>query len=128
MEKIKIRLAVPEDHNFILTSWMKSYLDHGNWIFKPTGKVYFAEAQERIKRHLKGTVLIATTEADENQILGYVVLDATTVHYCYVKNTFRGFKIARALMKKTQGCEFYSQHTTYSKHITKGLTHNPYKF
>jgi len=125
---IKTRPSTAEDHNFILSTWLKSYQAHGNEFYKPSGKVYFKEHQELIKKKLDSCkVDIVTTDEDESQIIGYMVHDADCIHYVYIKNLFRNFKIAKKLVSESTAT-YYSQHTSYSKRISGSLIYNPYRF
>lgn len=125
---IKTRPGTELDYNFILSTWLKSYQAHGNCFYKPPKTIYFKEHQELIKSKLKSCkVDIVTTDEDDSQIIGYMVHDSDCVHFVYIKNLFRGFKIAKKLLATTLA-RYYSQHTSYSKHITGRLEYNPYKF
>ena len=117
---IKTRPGTPEDFNFVLSTWLKSYQAHG--------KIYFKEHQELIKKKLERCkVDIVTTDEDESQIIGYMVHDADCVHYLYIKNLFRNFKIAKKLVSESTAT-YYSQHTSYSKRISGKLVYDPYRF
>lgn len=128
MNNLILRPANETDKNFILSTWLKSYHTHGNEYRKPPSQIYYQEHQELIKKKLETcAVTIATTTDDETQIIGYIVSDSACVHYLYVKNLFRGFKIAKKLLQTT-GAALYSHHTSYSEQLNKGFAYNPYSF
>jgi len=123
-----LRPANESDTNFIVNSWLVSYLDHGNWIARPYRRVYFKEHQDIIKAILyRASVMIATTTEDTTQIIAYIVYDPECVHYLYVKDVFRGFKIAKKLLLLTAS-RYYSQHTLFSNKVNACLSYNPYLF
>lgn len=125
---IKIRPSRPDDINMVLSSWAKSYLYLGNWIYKPSEGLYLKGKDRLIKKLLEtSTILVATTEEDESQILGYIVLDPETVHYCFVKEPFRKFGVGKELMKNATSQSFYSHHTSYTKFIKSDLRYDPTK-
>lgn len=94
------------DHNFILSSWLKSF--HGSkFAGSLAADVYWTAYGETIRRLLADPdikVTVACTTDDADQILGYIVhadsARAPVVHYLYVKQTFRRLGIARQLMNK----------------------------
>ena len=121
------------ERNFILSTWLESYYDelknHGfKGVMYPKDDVFFKGHQYAIKKTLgKSKALICTAPDDDNQILGSVVFDDMAIHYCYVKQPFRKFGIAKKLCSESSA-KLYSHHTKYSRYINKGLTFDPYKF
>lgn len=116
------------DNSFIISSWLNSYLSHGNHHRRPSKTVYYKEHQEIVKKKLDTClVTIATTSEDESQIIGYIVHDSECIHYLYVKGLFRGFKIGSRLLQTTDAPN-YSHHTTSSDDVKKGHKFNPYLF
>lgn len=124
---IVLRPGTEDDLNFLLATWLNCYLASGNWIYRPSKKVYFPGMEKQIKACL-GTakVIVATTEEDPEQIIGYAVHCLDTLHFVYVKNLFRGLGVSKELMKGLP-VRYYSNHTSYSRYITKGLTYDPFR-
>lgn len=97
----QIRLARPEDFNFIANSYLKSYRS------APETKamindIYFPEYKARLEHMARtGTILVACAREDEDQIFGYVILGVVgnypVLHYVYVKFPFRHVGIGKAL-------------------------------
>ena len=128
MNNLILRPMREDDKSFIISSWLNSYLSHGNLHRRPSKTVYYKEHQEIVKKKLDTcSVTIATTSEDQDQIIGYIVHDLYCVHYLYVKNLFRGFKIASKLLQTTDAGE-YSHHTSYADDVKKGHKFNPYLF
>ncbi len=128
MNNLILRPMLEADKPFVISSWLNSYLTHGNQYRKPSKTVYYKEHQEFVKAKLDTcSVTIATTTEDQDQIIGYIVHDSECVHYLYVKGLFRGFKIASKLLQTTDA-PCYSHHTTYSDDVKKGHKYNPYLF
>jgi GNAT superfamily N-acetyltransferase len=124
---IKLRPGTEEDHAFILSSWLKAYFDCGNHYYRPPKKIFFEKHADKVKEHLAGHVIVATTEEDPSQIIGYAVHSSGVLHFVYVKSLFRKMGVARELIRKAS-CKQYSQHTTGSKFINKHMEYNPYAF
>lgn len=124
------------DINFILSTWLRSYYDSLTHYSKkaqariaPPNEVFFEHHQAKIKQVIPDCeIRILTTEEDQNQIIGYIVYQKDTLHFCYVKAAFRKMGVAKKLKEKALGLTCYSHHTTYSKYVAKELTYNPYKF
>ena len=141
---MKIRPARDTDMNLVLSTWMSSVFScyehyagriHGTDRKSirpfPSKGVFFEGHQLKIKALLlspKTECLVCVAPDDDNQIIGWIVFDPDTVHYCYVKHVFRKYGAAKALMKMPKTAKFYSHHTTHSKYINQGLTFDPYKF
>lgn len=131
-----IRPMVDADTSMIYNSWLKSNRDAAFYKGVPSS-VYYAEYHNLIQYTLSKPsvgVLVACTKDDPDQIVGYLVgeiLDGTlTVHWTYVKQPFRGFGVAKALIDEAktvphkQVC--YSTKTRYSS-LTGSMVYNPFK-
>jgi GNAT superfamily N-acetyltransferase len=97
----KIRLARPEDFNFVANSYLKSYRTAPET--KPMiNEVYFPEYKSRLEHMARtGTILVACAQDDEDQIFGYSIVGLVgqyaVLHYVYVKFPFRHVGIGKAL-------------------------------
>ena len=135
---MKIRPMREGDVNFILSTWLKSYYEElrrngSKGVAYPKDDVFFQGHQEKIKETIKnGECFVCVAPDDENQIIGWIAMSATAVHYCYVKQVFRQMGVAKQLMLLTQAritpIFSYSHYTRYSKYLNKGLQYDPYKF
>lgn len=132
---LEIRQATPEDANFILNSWLKSYRQ-SNFAKAITNTVYF-EGHHKVIRALlkKSSCLIACNEQDPNQIYGYIVSETVSnipvVHYAYVKQTFRSMRIGQILLnkvKKPEEAGVYTHSTRAAEKLAAkyNLIHHPY--
>lgn len=99
----QIRIARPEDFNFIANSYLKSYRTAPET--KPmVNDIYFPEYKSRLEHMARtGTILVACARDDEDQIFGYVIVGSIgrfpILHYVYVKFPFRHAKIGSTLVK-----------------------------
>jgi hypothetical protein len=118
-----LRLGGPEDHPYVVSSWVESDRQHqGTW----------REAKARVRAILaRRTVVlrICHVEGDLDAILGWAVLEAgkpVCVHYCYVRYSARKFGLARQLLGDVVApCEYSHHSSTPGLKIPEGWTHNP---
>lgn len=99
------RDANENDDGFIYNSWLKSYFDGGIWARHVPAQIFFDNHKKVVKTLLQNSrVIIACNPSDSSQIFGYSVIEksysAPTIHYMYVKLTYRRLGIARALMNE----------------------------
>lgn len=95
-----IRAPNKNDIPFIYATWLNSfYLD--SWA-KSITKTIFFENYKRVVDHIlqSATVTIACSQEDPNVIFGYLVSEPGVAHYCFVKEAFRSFGIAKDLYNK----------------------------
>lgn len=91
------RAISPKDEAFVFSSWLKSYRDSPAMAGVPN-TIYYKTMHDLIERVLaRATVLVACDEADPETVFGYVVYEKGTIHWIYVKHSFRSFKIGTAL-------------------------------
>jgi len=94
---VATRRLVPDDMNFILNSWKKSFRgSRGEW----KNRQYFAEANRRIMRIMNRLpkIRIACDPLDPKHIFGWIVAEPPVLHYIYVKNVFRRAGVAQTLL------------------------------
>lgn len=99
---IKIRKATESDIPFLFNSWLKSYRS-SNYAASIDNTIYYSEHHKVIERIFRYyDVLIACDLNDDNHIYGFACAGHTenifTIHYVYVKHTFRRMKIATKLL------------------------------
>lgn len=115
-----LRASDPSDVPFIYSSWLKSYRDAPAVAGIPNG-IYYAGQHALIERLLeRSTVVVACSSDDPQQIMGYgvgeILAPSTAVlHWLYVKHTFRGFGIAKAL----EGTLVHKAATVFYTHRVK---------
>ncbi len=135
---MKVRPMRDADLNFILSTWLKSYYDALKFYSSgtirvpyPKDDIFFQGHQARIKALLlspKTECMVCVAPDEDTQILGWIVFDAETLHYCFVKHYFRQMGIAKKLKESVKTATKYSHHTTRAKYVNHGLTYDPYKF
>lgn len=98
----KLREYRPADFNFIASSYLRSYRSGPEAQHMPND-FYYPEYKERLMHMLStGTVKIACSIHDDDQIIGYSItgniLSWNIIHYVYVKYTFRKIGLTKALL------------------------------
>lgn len=91
------------DISFIYSTWLRSY--HYDSFTKSTAKSIYFENYKLVLDHILKTaqVYVACSKEDPNVIFGYVVYEPETIHYVFVKEAFRRFGLAKALIKEALG-------------------------
>lgn len=138
---LNIRPMDVEDHAFVFNSWMNSYRKGSKLAKSLDYPVYKAGQTDQITRLLLGSdTLIAANPEEPGQIFGYICFtefeDLTALHWIYVKEPFRRFGIADAMIEAMKAgnnhaetSSIFATHTTHNwRWIAEkwGLRHNPY--
>lgn len=109
----------PEDLNFILSTWLRCYRFQSPTVNRVPNHVFYPKHQLFIEKLLKkSTALMAVMKEDPVVILGYLISEPGTLHFCYIKKECRGEGIARLLLKN-QGFDL-SKETEFS-HFTRDM-------
>lgn len=86
---VSIRPLEAQDSPFVMSSFLRSYRDEGGNA-SLSNEVYYALYKPRANRLVdRSTVLVITPEDDAWQILGWIAFEDVTLHYAYVKSTYR---------------------------------------
>lgn len=95
----KLRLAKPEDTNFIVNSYLKSY--RGSPESRAISEESYYGLYKKRLEGMAGAIVVATSQDDDDQILGYAIGHGSDliIHYVYVKYPFRGLGLAKVLLK-----------------------------
>lgn len=97
---IAFRGGVLDDRNFILATWLKG-LYHGNSWFKQIDPTIFMNKYQKVVFQILNDphteVRLAVLKDEPSVILGYSVLGPRTIHWVFVKKSWRKVGIARAL-------------------------------
>lgn len=133
---MNIRPMRDTDLNLVLSTWLRSYYDALKFYSSgtirvpyPKDDIFFQGHQDRIKHLLKtAQCLVCVAPDEDNQIIGYVVFDEDTIHFCYVKHVFRKMGVGKKLMAETGKPHFFSHYTKFAKYLNHGLIYNPYTF
>lgn len=93
------------DKPFVYSTWLRNY-KHSSYFAKRIKPVVFFAGHHNAISHLLEKpgikALVACPKDDHETILGYLVCESTekpTVHFVFVKETFRNMGIARALFE-----------------------------
>ncbi len=119
---ILIRPATQGDINFIFNSWLKSSHSTLPKAFEIPHTIYYSEHHKLLETILKRcTILVACDKKDPTMIYGYIVAELLhgfpTIHYLYVKQTFRRLGIATNLLNCldiNQESVIFNSHTSPS--------------
>lgn len=105
---ISIRDAVDDDRNLIHKSWKLGLRrSSGPHVCSApgcpsisclSGRRYFQAMEGRINTLLERTARVACNTERVDQILGFAVAEASGLHYVYVKQGFRGHRVAARLV------------------------------
>ena len=120
-----MRPANEGDVGFIFNSWLKSFRN-SEFPNSITNEIYFSEHHKVIERIFKFyDVIIACNDSDPSQIYGFMCAGYTdnvfTLHYVYVKHTFRRMGIAKALATSFNFNPSYASVHTHTCKIAKIL-------
>ena len=133
---ITIRPANASDIGFIFNSWLKSFRN-SDFAINISNEIYYAEHHKVIESLLKNyNVLVAVNSDDLNQIYGFICGGHTenilTIHYVYVKHTFRKMGIGELLLNSFEHnpeyASIYTHRTKSSNQLSKkyNFIYHPY--
>lgn len=133
---IQLRPANPEDIPFIFNSWLKSFRN-AYFARQLINTVYFTEQHKVIEKLVKeSTILIACNAEEPSQVYGWIcagIIDGiTSIHYVYVKHSFRSLGIASLLLdaikKDKEVAGIYTHHTKAADRLASklNLLYHPY--
>lgn len=129
--QFKIATAGAEAHPLVFATLLKSYFHGSPWSKHVPRDVFFARHHAVVERLLASSSLrVAHLEDDPAVILGYALVAPPTLHYVYVKPSFRRFGIARALLDDLARFRDYSHYTFALRDLDPHLTslhYNPYR-
>ncbi len=102
-ELVHITEAQPAHHNFIKSTWLKSFfLGKASFCENLTPGTFYYEHASLVERCLKrAKVLIAESKDSPDVAIGYVCYEPEVIHYIYVRHQFKRFGIGRALLAAT---------------------------
>ena len=136
LEQITFRQPIEADLPFIFSSWLKSFRN-SNLAKNVSNDVYYKQHHIIIEDILKtSTILLACDKANVENIYGYIVAakldNVFTVHYVYVKQTYRRMGLASLLLgafERDKHEPGYYTHDTYMANVLSKkyrLEYNPY--
>lgn len=133
---ILLRPANSEDVGFIFNAWLKNFRN-SEFANDMPNEIFFSEHHKVIERLLQQyDVVIAANQEDPSQIYGFICAGYTegvfTLHYVYVKHTFRKMGIAEALLNSFNHdpdcAAIYTHKSRSAKHLAKkyNFIYHPY--
>lgn len=88
------------DTGLVYSTWAKGFYYSGLFINPGPKKQWFAHYHAYVQRMLKdASVSVAALADDPSTIIGYSVINGTTLEWIYVKELFRKQGIAKLLVK-----------------------------
>ena len=113
---INIRPLRDDDLALVSSSWKRSLRANGSvFSFVKDGRFYF-EMNRRVEKMLEdSTTLVAVHEHDDDAIIGWVCFDSVELHFIYVKEPYRYFKVATRLIEATK---LLDREVVYATHWT----------
>jgi len=133
--KINFRDATQKDIPFITSTWLNACWNSKK--YKDMKKTTFMEGHHKAiqKRMSDFSCVVACNPDDPYVIYGYIVYNRPeTLHFSYVKGSFRGLSICKQLIKEAFGKDLRAMNIThmteYSNEVGKKyeLNYNPYEF
>lgn len=133
MSAVSMRPATPEDGRFVADSWIRSY--KGAYRNKRVPAEVYWKRQREVVANLvdRSDVWVACDPLNPWTVWGWICAErqanVLVVHYVYVKNPFRGFKVGSMLVKelveeRPTDAVFYTADTKSAKHFLLGLREN----
>lgn len=128
-----LRAGKPEDKNFVLSSFLRG-MYHGDSWFSQIPRGIFMDNYKVVAEALfddpKNLVVVACLPEDPNIILGYSILsaDGTTLHWVYVKQTWRRRGIMTRIVPNTitKVSHLTELGSTLIKKLKKDVIFNPF--
>lgn len=112
-----IRPAVESDIPFIYSTWLRSYrLDSaiGSTCKKSVFFNGYNAILDAILSNPNAVCSVAVSPENSNVIYGYAVYESNAIHYCFVKEAFRRWGIAKSLLQAQAPHLRYYTHRTFS--------------
>lgn len=131
-DHVKIRSSLPEDTNFIISTWLRNYRHSSQFAKDIRTNTFYKWHELVIKRILSrpGTqVTVACDPEHESLIYGYFVVeqqDVLVAHFIYVKKPYRSFGLARMLTESVP-FEEYTHKTESVSNKLESKVYNPYR-
>ena len=113
MTGFSIRPMRSEDEPFVFRAWLEGYWPHfpGNVVMsKGEFLRRWHTIIERILADRRTKTIVATVEGQPEALLGFACGSAECLHWCYVKQAFRGLGIGKALQSTADGDSYTASH------------------
>lgn len=101
---IEIRPANDRDFNFVFKTVFKQVFQYTKISEIASADVFHSEFPKILDYILsKAKVTMAVSKDDPNIIVGFIIHEPSTIHFCFVKQPFRKFGVAKMLMTAAFG-------------------------
>lgn len=105
--QVLTRLATPNDHALILSSWLHGAYQHCNEFSDMPRSLFFPVHHETLKRLVNTSKILCCVDAeDPTHVLAYLVFrnynHFSVLHWVYTKQSFRSFGMAGHLLREAQ--------------------------
>ena len=118
--------------NLIYATWLRSYQSNSHLVRHISRNDFFAGHHDVLDGIFarEPIVKLAVMPDDHSVILGWACYEPGTLHYVYVKPSFRRYGVAKALLAEVQHPFTYTHRTDnltyFDKHL-QGCNYNPYR-
>ncbi len=129
-ELIDYRNHLTDDRNFILATFLRGLYYGDSW-FSEINKSVFMEHYHKVINYLidKKTINIrvACLKDDPTVILGYAIFEGDTLHWVFIKKSWRNIGLAKDLVPKDIKIVTHLTSVGLSISKRKGFEFNPFK-
>ena len=103
-DEIVIRSARPDDYNYIISSWLRSYAGRSREAQAyPSMAVWYEDYQRVVKDLIdRSTVSVAALKDDCSVIVGWSAMEDDVLHYVLTKPRWRRLGVARLLVPEVR--------------------------
>lgn len=128
---ITIRLAVPEDNNFILATWLRGLFYGDSWFSHVPKSIFMDHYHKVIDFILQSPntiIAVACLKEDQDVILGYSVINSSnnSLHWVFVKKAWRGIGISKKIVPNTVNTVTHLTKVGLSIITKKNIQFNPF--
>ena len=124
---LEIRGYRGTDEGFVYGSWLKHYWDI---VEHDMRKSIFMQYHHKVIEGIleRGSVRVACSSVDDDQIIGYMVIEGSILHYVYVKSPFRKSGVCKLLVKDVglRSPLVVTHKTTFLPYLRIATEYNPY--
>lgn len=103
MTQLAIHKLVPEEKNYVLATWLKSYvIGEADFLRHLDRSVYWSHHPRLIEAILeRSEVIVAHPTSEPSVVAGWMCYEGKTIHYMYVRSSLRRFGVATQLLKES---------------------------
>lgn len=104
---IRFRGFKESDRNMILSDWLRSHQDGGDWPHLMRARDYYDVHKHAVAKFLDTSeTILAVDPEDEDHVFGWLVHSGLTLHYMFTRRLFRRAGVARRLFDVMRGGHF----------------------